>query len=470
MTKLHQPPAGEPVSADFQILINGEPVGAYVARVSAMPFNRVWPGHQRPLDQTELASFVSFSMDEPTRVRLVPRKTFEEAAIRPLSKDIAPTISGGVIEFTIETPGQYTVELDGTHHALHLFANPVTDFGVDPGADNVLYFGAGAHDAGPIELTSGQVLFIDEGAVVRTAVTARDAANIRIVGAGILDNSWEERDEQGQTHSGCLRLFNCANVEVNGIVFRDSVVWTATVFNCDNVIFDNVKTIGMWRYNADGIDFVNSANGIVKNSFLRNFDDLIVLKGLKGHDTRNVENIRVANCVLWCDWGRCLEIGAETCADEYRNILFEDCDLIHGAMAFMDFQNGDRARVHDVVFDNIRVEYSRHTETPVFQHADSQVYVPSAPHLPHLFFACVFHSMWSRDNLYGENHDIRFRNIHVRLDDGLSMPPSEFTGANAAHRTHHITIDGLYVNGRRITDIAGLNLTTNEFAHDIRLT
>ena len=36
--------------ADYRVKINGEEVALNTARVSAVPFNRRWPGHQRQLE------------------------------------------------------------------------------------------------------------------------------------------------------------------------------------------------------------------------------------------------------------------------------------------------------------------------------------------------------------------------------------------------------------------------------------
>lgn len=471
MLKIYPLPENEPISGDYQITINGIPAQAYTARVSAIPFNRVWPGQQRPLEQTEMASFIYFASDESVEMKVCASRDFSDVAIRPLSKNIKPSVSGREITFKLEKNGQYTLELDGFHYALHIFMNPIFDFGVKPDDAGVIYFGPGIHKPGYINLKTGQTLFIDAGAVVMTAVNIVNAKNVRIVGEGILDNSWEKRGDADCVTGpiGCMRTTNALNVEISGIIFRDSSVWTATVVNSDNVIFDNIKTIGMWRYNSDGIDFVNSANGMVCNSFLRNFDDVIVLKGLKGWDTRNVENIHIKNCVLWCDWGRNLEIGAETCADEYRNILFEDCDLIHGAHMNMDLQNGDRGYVHDLIFDNIRVEYSRYTLEPIYQNSDDHVFEYKEGFMPQLFFAHLYYGIWSKDYLYGENRDITFRNIYVQVDEGLKMPPSTFVGVNKEHQTYNMRIENLFVNGKKIDCLENLNLTTNEFTHDITI-
>ena len=70
MVKITHIPAGEQKGTDFQIKLDGIVAESYVARVSAMPFNRTWPGQQRPLEQTELASILSFTMDAPVCVEL----------------------------------------------------------------------------------------------------------------------------------------------------------------------------------------------------------------------------------------------------------------------------------------------------------------------------------------------------------------------------------------------------------------
>lgn len=111
-------PRAKPASGDFSAVIGGERATPWLCRVSAMPYNTVWPGHQRPLEQTESASFLSFEMQEPVEVRLTANRPFAEAVVRPLNKGVQPRVSGREIAFTIAQPGAYTVELDGFHRAL----------------------------------------------------------------------------------------------------------------------------------------------------------------------------------------------------------------------------------------------------------------------------------------------------------------------------------------------------------------
>lgn len=88
MLKIHHPPKAEITVSDFSVTLNGEKTLPWFCRVSAMPYNTVWPGHQRPMDQSEVASFLSFEMSEPVTVRLVASRDFDDLSIRPLSKGV----------------------------------------------------------------------------------------------------------------------------------------------------------------------------------------------------------------------------------------------------------------------------------------------------------------------------------------------------------------------------------------------
>jgi len=57
-------PVGQQVYEGCNVTVNQRKIKPYSARVSAMPFNRAWPGHQRSLEQTEMAGFLSFEADE----------------------------------------------------------------------------------------------------------------------------------------------------------------------------------------------------------------------------------------------------------------------------------------------------------------------------------------------------------------------------------------------------------------------
>ena len=89
---------------DYSVKINGIPVLLDTARVSAVPFNRRWPGHQRSKDQSELINFLSLSFDEPVTFEITPLKPFESVVIRPLTLSIQPEITDGVIRFTMDRP------------------------------------------------------------------------------------------------------------------------------------------------------------------------------------------------------------------------------------------------------------------------------------------------------------------------------------------------------------------------------
>ena len=460
-------PAEETLCADYSLRVNGLAVPVYSCRVSAVPINQVWPGYQRPLDQTELAGFAHWGMTGPVTVEVTAKRPFTNAVVRPGARGIQPAVNGQRVTFTLAKPGQLTLELNGRHHALHLFADPPEPAAPKPDAPGVRYFGPGVHRPGKIQLKSGETLYVAGGAVVYTAVEARGATGARILGRGIIDTSGYDRDKGG----GCVRLTDCSDVKIEGVILRDPDVWCLSAFGCRNLEIANVKLIGLWRYNADGIDLCNCQNASVRDSFVRAYDDAIVLKGLNwgksGFQDRPVRTVRVERNVLWCDWGRALEIGAETSAPEFADIVFRDCDVIRTTHIAMDIQCGDRALVHDVRYENIRVETDDVSPSPKMQASRDERYVenPADTYVPNLLVIIIAKNFYSQDTERGAVRDISFKDISVT---GRRAPRSFFQGLDAQHGVQDITIENLRFNGKPAATAAEAGLALGHNVASVR--
>ena len=493
----------EPVCNDYTVRLDGREVITDTARVSAAPINRRWPGHQRTKDQSEAVQFLSMAADEPLHFEILPNQPFDPKAvkIRPRSLGITPEITDdGRILFTLPKPAYFTVEAYGRNRALHVFVDPLRDYGVDPNDPSVLYFGAGEHDVGTIVLNSNQTLYLDEGAVVYACVRAMDAEHIRILGRGILDNSRnkeqilfeisaEGNDEaiNNATREHTVQIEYCTDIEIDGITIRDSLVYNVRPIGCRDLSIRNVKIIGCWRYNSDGIDMHNCENVHLSDCFIRTFDDSICVKGFDCYYEGDVEqavhdamyrggksydvfrDVLVERCVIWNDWGKALEIGAETRAEEICDICFRDCDLIHLTGPALDCANVDYADVHHVTFEDIRIETDETIPKSMIQKKDTDVYVNTEPdYMPLTMCAkVVFHHEYSAGGTRrGKNREITFRKIRVF---GERSPRVRFEGYDEAHKTENILISGLYWNDAPVARLTGKNWDIGDYTDNIRL-
>jgi hypothetical protein len=192
----------------------------------------------------------------------------------------------------------------------------------------------------------------------------------------------------------------------------------------------------------------------------------VVFKGLnswKGRyqcDFEPVTGIRVRRCVLWCDWGRALEIGAETMASEIADLVFEDCDIIHSLDVAMEVQNGDRAHCHNLLFRNIRVELDDDQTRPAYQQRKGELYDQTARHISQLIVLLVGRNMWSKDTVRGRVDDIRFEDIDVAA---WTTPEVYLQGCDAEHMVRDVSIRNLRVNGARVRTKDDIRFTIKPF-------
>ena len=467
----------EPKSADYRVFVNGEEISVYTCRISEYPFNTVWPGHQRPFNQTVGASFVNLVSEEKLHIKVIAVKKYTKAMLKPYSKEIPFSENDGVIEFDIKPGDQLVLQLDDHKGCLYLFCSkPVV---CENPSEVTYYFGPGIHFPGKITLKSGESIYADKDALIFGCIFAEDAENIHVYGNGVFDDGQEERANICHCYedftNGNIKLYSCKNARLEGVLFRNSAIWCINLFGCMDVTVDNVKVFGQWRYNTDGIDIVNCRDIMIKNSFIHSFDDTITIKGIDRYDHIDNERITVDNCVLWCDWGKCCEVGIETACRFYRDITFRNCDVLRASNAALDIANGDYAEIENVTFEDIRIEYNSFDTPEQYQHTDDEVYTRQNEKSVACLMAITNRQFRSKENteLWGlpptpENinldgvdsasvHHVTVRNIKVYYDEGIPKRDGKYNvpifvrnlvpGASF----HHITLENIYINGEKLT-------------------
>lgn len=483
---------------DYEVYVNGEKAELNTARVSAYPFNRRWPGHQRQIEQTELINFLSMQSDEEIELKIIPKFPSFTTRIRPRDLEVkAKTDANGVITIRVNGTVQFTVEPYGRNRALHVFIDPVYEYNVNKADKNVLYYGAGEHDVGDIYLQSGQTLFIDEGAVVYATVYSLHTENIKILGRGILDNSKNKAKILYNTNAKdnltaianakrehAVNFVCCKNIEIDGITIRDAGLYNIDSMSCQNIHINNIKIIGCWRFNSDGVHFSNCINGSLTNSFLRTYDDSICVRGYANYEydrflndekEENLsficQNILIKNCVVWNDWGKCLQVGTETYAKEIKNVRFEHCKLIHMTAMGLAIWLVDNAKIHDVVYQDVLVEYDDYMPKCILQSKDSDVFeddydCEQAGRLLQFSVSKHFeYSLIKSEEELGEINGVRVENLRLY---SVQKPRFAFVGDNPNSLCQNVTLQGIFWNGEQINSAFFEKQTVkNEFVKNI---
>ncbi len=401
------------------------------------------------------AGYASFALTGPAEVEIEAQFPIREVKIRPLNRRVEAAVQGNRVRFGLDGPAHLSLEPDGDlSRPLFIFADAPDPDPPSPGDPNVRCFEAGrVHRPGLMTLRDGETVYIEGGAVVQGAVLAEGASDVAVRGRGILDGSlWPD----GGKDRGpwLIQFIDCRDIRVEGITAVESPRWTLPLVGCSGARVSGVKIIS-WLVVRDGIDIVGSRDVVVEDCFIRTADDCVALKAtthIHESGTRDIENVRVRRCVLWnAKPGNALEIGYETRCDAMRDIVFQDCDVIHAEFegyqsgAVFSIHNCDRATVSDVLYEDIRVEDAREKliDVKIF-------YTPRC----------------SRDDRRGHVRNIRFKDI--RVVDG-PFPVSIIQGCDPDHMIEEVTVEGLTIHGRPIADASAARMVV-ELTRGLRFT
>ena len=458
--------AFQPLNDDYDVTLDGCKAEVRACRESRMPFNRIWPGRQRPLDQTERASYIACEADGPIACSVAPKWPFRRAVVRPLSKDVATSVADGRISFTLPGPGYYVLETDGPHKALHVFVEKPRDF--EERGSATLTYGPGMHVAGLVRLKDHDRVYVDRDAIVFGCFIGENVKDVKVFGHGVIDGRVCERVFDGcysPLQLSCLRFHRSRGISVDGPILMDSPNWVLAFFGCEDVDVRHVKIVGQWRYNTDGIDICNSSRVAVRDSFVRSFDDTIVVKGVPPLRDLPVEDVTVERCVLWCGWGKTIEPGVETWASGFRRVRFSDCDLIHNAGSALNVSAGGIAVQEDIVFESIRVELQAGAEPMIYQKSEDMRYDPSGRSgAPVLVRVDNTHYGRDKSEPLGHVRNCTFRDIAVLTEPGVPPPQIQVTSRKAPGGVQrpfeNVALENFSIDGKP-ADWSEFNFSTN---------
>lgn len=353
------------VSSSLRLFEQGNNIPLYPVMVNT---SNSWT----PNNYTRVENSVAI-IEKSGPVTLVLQTNFglkQGAIIRPLSSNIDFSVDQEkrLITFTILQSGQYTIEFR-SNRTLHLFITEIGAFDSYKNASNVIYFGPGVHNKdndkridrnNNLSIQSNQTVFLDLGAVLQGSLTAYNASNIVVAGPGIIDGATFERDADKGTRQIPLDFNYCKNVTFKGISCLDPAGWTYNMYFVEDLIINDIKIISS-RSNGDGISLQSCKNVHVSDSFVRSWDDSLVVKNYPHWSDKNrhgeTRDIFFDNCLLWTDLAQSMEIGFETIGEVMDNINFTNITVLHNFhKPAISIHNGNNANVTNVTFKNIIIE------------------------------------------------------------------------------------------------------------------
>lgn len=399
--------------------------------------------------EMSVAHHATFEFKGEVEIELVCKLPIGNIEIKPASRGIVSEKTEYSLRFRLSNPEYLCIEGNAAPTFFLYAMSPEEN---KPAVDTpgLITFEAGkAYDVGQLDLRSGATLYVPLGAFVQGVIYAEQAHDITICGRGIIDGFlWRQRTK---SHNRQVAFSYCRNIKVRDVLITETAGWTIVLGDCEEVHIEGVRILGK-VVGGDGIDVVASRNVTVDRCCIRTNDDCLVIKAFR-HDWRaacqNVltespsYNLSFTRCILWNDGaGNAMEIGHELHNTEIKDVVFRDIDVIcvHGHGAPISINNAGTADVHDILFEDIRVEH----------HYDALLSIRQT----NSRYGFGFHGK-------GRTRDITLRNIKVTasvFNPGYSY--SVIGGWDSEHLAENILVENMTLNGKHVTSGDQIELYT----------
>ncbi|HEY2857979.1 MAG TPA: PKD domain-containing protein [Terracidiphilus sp.] len=300
--------------------------------------------------------------------------------IEPWRLGFRPVREGQTIRFSLARPAKLSISRprDFLNHAtmLFLFAGTPPDPAPSPGP-NVKIYGPGVYHES-ITAESGQTIYLGPGSYFYGGINLWQVNHVKVLGRGtmIYDGPQDPTTDEGWMHKRdwhCVVADQAHNIEIDGLTcIVRSRTWSIQMKDTDHIVYDDLRVIGgnPGNANQDGMDWIGSSNGLVRNSFLRASDDDIALMGnWDGYTDADmvrpgnpVHDITIENSELSTSISNIVRAGWPKKIFNSWNFTLRNSDILHGGIggcgqtfALIGFwgANGSRGDHNNYKFENL---------------------------------------------------------------------------------------------------------------------
>jgi len=305
-----------------------------------------------------------------------------------------------------------------SHVELHVERGAVLAGSGDP-AHYTARLEVGALSAGVVDADNDAALML---------ITARDATNIAITGAGTIDGGGRHfiLEDLGYIYR-CpnqrpftVFLIGCDRVTLRDVRLQDAALWCVRLSGCEDVLIHGVTIDTDLKYpNADGIDLDRCRRVRISDCEISAGDDAISLKTCEEFPEHGItSDVVITNCTLQST-SSAIVVGVDAVAD-IRDVVVSNC-VIRSSHRGLAVNLGQEGSFANILFTDCIVE-TRHFARGWWGHGEP-----------------IYVNVGAWHDRVGRLTNVRFRNILCRSENGA------YVASDAPGLIEGVVLDGVRI-------------------------
>lgn len=326
----------------------------------------------------------------------------------PMEEDVPDKTGDGIFNI-LDKP--YQAERTGTRISTKAIQKAIDDasaYGTEHGTRGTVYIPVGVYQTASLVMKSNMEIYLEGGAVLRATLDKSQYAvrghknsigkdvihliytennklvdpydpaydneenyieseNMRIYGRGTVDVRGRDLEKNAGLLSQSLVPMNCTGFTADGIILRDTSVWSVAPGLSDHLEFTNLKILNTMNHEDDCIDVNGCQDVVVRNVVGVALDDPFSTKTWeRGElfqawcgDPEPNENILFEDCLSW-SYCYGFKVGQGSWYDQ-KNIVFRNGTVYDCAVGLGVHHKYGTAVLSDITFENIDIEHVTYT-------------------------------------------------------------------------------------------------------------